>query len=291
MIHSILTGLPNLTDYTKDHNADESRPGSDCAVPEWFDLIPLPKDAENPSLTDEVSKGACNTPEFHSYSGDSSSDPQCDEGVPNAIIVEDPSISSLSRPELSISSPSASVSFDPADIPLPPSAASTPPHSPTHTESYHLQTAHTLSDVLLLADELFSLFPPSTPQLRLTSTLGPASAMRTWAQEATLLPSDDKAEALVVSGENIVVRDALEPSSQRREPQRRPKKGSGRKVKRGETRLLVAGAVFVLGAAVVVGIQSRRGGAKDADWRRLFDTFGAFGERMLGMFDEVHLGL
>ena len=284
MIHSILTGLPNLTDYSKDHNDDQSRSGIDSAVQ-------LPEDADNSSLTDEVSKGACNTTKFHPHSGDPSSDLHYDEGMPNAITVEDPSIPSLPKPELSIPPSSASVSFDPADIPLPPSAISTPPQSPTHAESHHLQTAHTLSDVLLLADELFSVFPPSTPQLRFTYTLGPASAMRTWAQEATLLPSDDQAEALVMAGIDIVVRDALEPSSQRREPQRRAKKGRGKRVKRGEAQLIVAGAVLVLGAAVVVGIQSRRGGAKDADWRTLFDTFGAFGERVLGIFGEVHLGL
>jgi hypothetical protein len=111
--------------------------------------------------------------------------------------------------------------------------------------------------------------------------------MRTWAQEATLLPSDDQAEALVVAGVDFVVREAFEPTSQRKGRQGAKK---GRKI-RGETRLLVAGAVLVLGAAVVVGIHSRHGGLRDADWHTLFDTFGAFGERMLGMFGEAHLGL
>jgi hypothetical protein len=113
--------------------------------------------------------------------------------------------------------------------------------------------------------------------------------MRTWAQDAKLLPSDDQAEGLVVAGIDIVVRDTLEPPSQREE--RRTKKTRMRKARRGETRLLVAGAVLVLGAAVVVGIHSRRGAAAEADWRALFDTFGAFGERILGMFGEAQLGL
>ena len=106
-----------------------------------------------------------------------------------------------------------------------------------------------------------------------------------------MLPSDDQAEALVVAGIDVVVRDALGPSSRRKELQQRAKKGRKRKVRTGEARLLVAGAVLVLGAAVVVGIHSRSDGAMDADWRTLFDTFGAFGERMLGMFGEAHLGL
>jgi hypothetical protein len=297
MIHSILTGLPNLTDYSRFHNDDQSKPGPDPAVPEYTtDSVPLllSRGADDSSVTDEVSKGACKTSEAHSHVGASSSNPPyCDEGVTSTIAVDDPSVPSLPKLEISTSPPpSAPASFDPADIPLPPSAATTPPESPIHPESQssHAQTAYSLSNVLLLADKLFSLFPPSAPELHLTYTLGPASAMRTWAQEAASLPSDDQAEALVVAGVDFVVCDAFEPTSQSKE-QQRTKKGRKRRVSRGETRLIVAGAVLVLGAAVVVGIHSRSGGPRDADWRTLFGAFGAFGERMLGMFGEAHLGL
>jgi predicted metal-dependent TIM-barrel fold hydrolase len=112
--------------------------------------------------------------------------------------------------------------------------------------------------------------------------------MRTWAEDAKSLLSDDQAEALVVAGVDIVVREAFEPSSQKKQ---RPKKGGMRKVRMGEARLLVVGAVLVLGAAVVVGIHSRHGSSGDADWRMLFDTFGALGERVVGMFGEAQLGL
>jgi len=114
--------------------------------------------------------------------------------------------------------------------------------------------------------------------------------MRTWARDAKWLPSDDQAEALVVAGIDIAVRDALEPSPRKKELQQRAKKGGMRKARRGEARLLVAGAMLVLGVAVVVGIHSRRGGARESDWRTLLDTFGAFGERMLGIFGEAQLG-
>jgi TBC1 domain family member 20 len=297
MIHSILTGLPNLTDYSKFHDDDQSKPSPDPAVPEYSDSVPL-SGADDSPVTDEVSK-TCNTSEFHSHScmGPSSSNcsPRRDEDVPSAIAADNSPVLSLPKPEIFTSPPpdalDAPASFDPADIPLPPSAAPTPPESPPESpESSHAQTAYSLSNVLLLADKLFSLFPPSAPDLHLTYTLGPASAMRTWAQEAALLPSDDQAEALVVAGVDFVVRDAFEPTSQSKE-QQRAKIGRKRRVNRGETRLIVAGAVLVLGAAVVVGIHSRRGGPRDADWRTLFDTFGAFGERMLGMFGEAHLGL
>ena len=107
--------------------------------------------------------------------------------------------------------------------------------------------------------------------------------MRTWTQESALLPSDDQAEALVVTGTDIVVREALEPPPHEKEPRRRPRKGRMRKSRRSETRVLVVGAILVLGVAVTVGVRSRRGGGEMADWHALFDTLGAVGERMLGM--------
>ena len=115
--------------------------------------------------------------------------------------------------------------------------------------------------------------------------------MRTWAQESALLPSDDQAEALVVAGIDIVVRDALEPPSPRKEPQRSAKKGGMKKIRRGKTQLVVVGAVIVLGVAVAVGVRSRRSGGGKVEWRALFDTLGAVGERMLGMIGDAQLGL
>lgn len=317
MIHSILTGLPKFTDYSEVHNDALPDPEPAAAIPEYSDAAPLSRSADDSSLR-EVPKGAYNMSKSHLHTGASlpSSTPGFVPGpilVPPTVCTEegisglnmcssqgmsstvgegDNSVSSIPQPETSISAPlGAPASFDPADIPLPPSAASTPPGSPTHAESLHAQTIRSLLNVLLLADDLFVRFPPSTPQLLLTRTLGPASAMRTWARDAKWLPSDDQAEALVVAGIDIAVRDALEPSPRKKELQQRAKKGGMRKARRGEARLLVAGAVLVLGAAVVVGIHSRRGGARESDWRTLVDTFGAFGERMLGIFGEAQLGL
>jgi hypothetical protein len=105
-------------------------------------------------------------------------------------------------------------------------------------------------------------------------------------QDATLLPSDDQAEALVVAGIDIVVCDELESASQKKESQPKAKKRRMRKAKRGETQLLVAGAVLVLGVAFAVSVRSHHGGGGGGkmDWRALFGTAGAFGEKVLGMF-------
>ena len=319
MVHSVLTGLPTFTDYT-DYSDVHDDDQTAAAVPEHFGVTNRTDDLP---LAHEVSKSACKTsePDLHigiplrsptpgllpSPPGATAAvrseggtpptpdlPPPHDEGIP---AVGDHLAPPLLQSETSISistpwSPSSALaSSDPADIPLPPSPVSTPPASPTHAESSHSQSTYSLLRVLKLSDELLDRFPPSTPDLCLTRTLGPASAMRTWAQKSALLPSDGQAEALVVAGTDIVVREVLEPPSHEKEPQQRPRKGRTRKSRRNETRLLVVGAVLVLGVAVAAGVRSRRGGGEMADWRALFDTLGAVGERMLGMFGDTQLGL
>jgi len=323
MIHSILTGLPTFTDYSDIHGDDQTlpNPGLAAAVPEHSRVTSLSKGAGDALLAHEVSKSGCNTsePDLHigasllsttpgpfagplvttaavrSETGTSplpELSPPRDEGISCIHAIGDHQAPPPSQPGRSISSSrSAPASSDPADIPLPLSAASTPPVSPTHPEFSHSQTTYSLLSALLLADELFARFPPSTPDLCFTRTLGPASAMRTWAQDSALLPSGDQAEALVVAGIDIVVRDALEPPSLGKEPRQSARKGILRKSRMGETRLLVVGAVLVLGVAVAVGVRSRRGGGGKADWCALFDTLGAVGQRLLGMFGDAQLGL
>ena len=255
MIHSILTGLPTFIEYSDVHSTPGPLPGPFVATTAVYPET-------GTSLTERP--------------------PPSDEGISSIPSVDDPLAPPPSQPGIFISTArSASASSGPADIPLPPSAASTPPASPTHAEPSHFQTTLSLLNVLLLADDLIVRFPPSAPDLCLARTLGSASAMRTWAEESALLPSDDQAEALVVAGIDIVVRE-VEPASLTKVPRQ--------SARRGETRLLVVGAVLVLGAAVAIGVSSRGGGSGEADWSALFDTLGTVGE-MLGRFGDVQLGL
>ena len=318
MIHSVLTGLPTFTDDSDVLGGDQTSPDPEpaAAVPEHFGVT---NHAEDLPLVHEVSKSACEPSEPDVYTSIPlpSPTPQTLPSSPGATAAvrpeaDTPPISDLPPPHsegipavgdhqapplsqsgtsISISAPrsapSGLASSDPADIPLPPSPVSTPPASPIHAESSHSQSIYSLLSVLKLSDELIVRFPPSTPDLCLTRTLGPASAMRTWAQESALQPSDDQAEALVVAGTDIVVREVLEPPPHEKGPQKRPRKGGMRKSRRSETQLLVVGAVIVLGAAVAVGIRSRRGGGEMADWRALFHTLGAVGERMLRVFGDT----
>jgi hypothetical protein len=315
MIHSVLTGLPTFTDYSDVHGDDQTLPDPEpaAAVPEHFGVI---NRADDLPLAHEVSKSACKTSEPDVYSGIPLPSPtpgplpsptgataavRSEAGTPpipdlppphneGIRAVGDHQAPRLSQPGTSIpistsqSAPSGLASSDPADIPLPPSPVSTSPASPIHAESSHSQSIYSLLSVLRFSDELLDRFPPNTPDLCLTRTLGPASAMRTWAQESALLPSDDHAEALVVAGTDIVMREVLELPPREKEPRQKPRRM--RKSRTSETRLLVVGAVLVLGVAVAVGVRSRRRGGEMADWRTLFDTLGAVGERMLGIFGD-----
>jgi len=114
------------------------------------------------------------------------------------------------------------------------------------------------------------------------------------------MPSDEQAEALVVSGVDIVVREVPEPDPQiLKELGQKAKKARKQKARRREARLLVAGAVLVLGVAVVYGVGARRGGSSgglgiigtETEWRALVGTLGALGDRVLGAFGDAHIEL
>jgi len=116
--------------------------------------------------------------------------------------------------------------------------------------------------------------------------------MRTWALDASLMPNDEQAEALVVSGVDIVVREA--PPEQELEQKAKKKKRKQKKKVRREARLLVAGAVLVLGVAVVYGVRAHNGGGimgAETEWRALVGALGAFGDRVLGAFGDAHIEL
>ncbi len=332
MIHSVLTGLPEFVDHDYGQLQDsvqgcttEANPESAEADLEPFGCMPPQNAVDQSPLNCKVPKNERNTlesdldvatpiegPASESFSPDPPTSgviamtfvgvrgaqrdsvhlhfPHLhhphDEDASSTLATCSPS-ASPSPPQRVI--PIASTFQDPADIPLPPSVPPTRPASPV---SVRPTTPLSLSSVLILADKLSTRFPPDTPELRLTHTLGPASAMRTWAQDASLMPSDEQAEALVVAGVDIVVRDAPKPERRKAKTKRK------QKVIR-ETRLLVAGAVLVLGAAVVYGVRVHRGSAAggldiidaETEWRALVGALGVLGDKLLGVFGEGHFEL
>jgi hypothetical protein len=322
MIHSILTGLPEFVDHVQvqvqgenlaEENA-EATPEHSLRLNKVGHSSPACKNAQN-TLEADLDVGApIIGPAAESFSPDLRTTgvttmslvgvadvpsgpvhltPPHDEDAPRTAVIGGPSVPSSPPQRVTpIPTPSSTSTFlDPAAIPLPPSAPSTRPASPVSPSA---TTANSLSSVLLLADELSIRFPPGTPELRLTHTLGPASAMRTWAQDASLMPSDAQAEALVVSGVDIVVREAPEPDLEPDLEEFEQKAKKKRKVRR-EARLLVAGAVFVLGVAVAYGVRAHGGGSGgiggETDWLAFVGALGTLGDRVLGAFGDAHIEL
>ena len=309
MIHSVLTGLPEFADYghLQDGVQNNASPELTKATPEHSDCIPQPNEVtHSPSIYPIAEPKNAETlgADLCAPMDGPVSEPSDPPGISPMTLVGDAgvlgdSVRSTPHDEDTpvTSSPSSpppqvmpSTLLDPANIPLPPSAPPTRPASPVHPRP---TTGPSLSSVLLLADELSTRFPPDTPELRLTHTLGPASAMRTWAQDESLMPSDEQAEAFVISGVDIVVREDPEP-----DPQLKAQKKRKRKVRK-ETRLLVAGAVVVLGVAVAYGVRTRHGGGggglgiigTETQWRALVGALGALGDRVLGAFGDAHIEL
>ncbi|KAH9057202.1 hypothetical protein EDB87DRAFT_1686619 [Lactarius vividus] len=166
-----------------------------------------------------------------------------------------PSIPAISGPSvppsppqqvIPVSDPSTASTFlDPADVPLPPSAPSTRPVSPV---SYR------------------------TTELRLTHTLRPANAMWTWAQDASLMPSIEQAEALVISGVDIVVREPESHILKDRQAKRvRKRKRRSVRAHGGST----GGGLGLIGA--------------ETEWRALVGALGALGDRGLGTSGNAHV--
>jgi len=133
-----------------------------------------------------------------------------------------------------------------------------------------------LTALLLQADELYARFPPSTPELCLSSILGPSSVIFTWSESplgGSLSESD--AEAIVDKPETIVL-PYVEPEDQ--PPEKKENAVRRGRILRtiifGKTRLgrrtMLAGAVLVLGIAIAAhGLSPASGDTHRVDFRRL----------------------
>jgi len=132
-----------------------------------------------------------------------------------------------------------------------------------------------LTSLLLQADELYSRFPPSTPDLCLFSILGPNSVIFTWSESplgGSL--SESEAEAIVDKPETVVL-PYVEPEDQ--PPEKKEKAVRRRRKLRtiifGRTRLerrtMLAGAMLVMGIAIAVHGLRPTSDAHRVDFRRL----------------------
>jgi len=149
-----------------------------------------------------------------------------------------------------------------------------------------------LTDLLREADALYTEFPPSHPDLHLSSIMGPQSVIFTWSESFSELPSDREAEAMVQHPNLIVYpyidieEDSSDSSGYEEEETKSRWRPKGKeRLKAGTAKLkqklakkkdrkkkirppysemekgtIVAGAVLVVGVAVAVyGIKTRNG--------------------------------
>ncbi|KAG6899322.1 hypothetical protein C0993_011224 [Termitomyces sp. T159_Od127] len=156
------------------------------------------------------------------------------------------------------------------------SCPSTPLHRPD------LLPPIQLTSLLAQADDLYNLYPPSHPDLSLSSIMGPQSVVYTWSESFSALPTDVEAEAMVLNPGLIVYpyigNDVVEESEDSEEWEEKPGPGKSkrkqvrgkfrgkmkeklRRLRRGrvdQTTGMVAGAVIVLGVALAVyGVKMR----------------------------------
>ncbi|KZV91346.1 hypothetical protein EXIGLDRAFT_719411 [Exidia glandulosa HHB12029] len=128
------------------------------------------------------------------------------------------------------------------------------------------EPARPLTDLLRVADDLLSRFPPSDPRLAIDRILGPQSAIFTWSEDRKDMPSDDDAEKMVDAPELVVRSDFVDedelPPPRRAEKRPRPQSwwlsGSGRKGNAPSPATIVAGVVLAVSIGIAVYDVSRR---------------------------------
>jgi hypothetical protein len=87
MIHSVLTGLPEFTEYSNVHGVDQAQldPDPTVAVTGHSDVIPLSKAVDDAPSACEVPNSACNTSEHDLHIGASLPSPTL--GPPDGPLV------------------------------------------------------------------------------------------------------------------------------------------------------------------------------------------------------------
>lgn len=254
LVHSLLSSLPPIIDSDGAGVSTTKHETSQAIVTYWNDSNPsLAKDEECMEqvfvdITELHQNTVGNRPATDAT--------QCIE-IPEPPVIDKAEISDV-KPEMS----SSDLPTPPAS-PLPASVSSRPSQSPV-----------LLTALLAQADALHILFPPTHPELRLSSIMGPQSVVYTWSESFSALPDDDKAEVIVSHPEFVVYPDfdkeeqlteteSAESEDERRRKVRRRRKPTMKirsKLRVIKHRLhlerrngaLVAGAVVVLAVAVAV---------------------------------------
>ncbi|TFK73411.1 hypothetical protein BDN72DRAFT_814675 [Pluteus cervinus] len=210
MIHSLLSGLPNISDElypeaafdeTKQAvpdpgNSEPSRPTPPASIDHRSEddkelLDPVGTEQQQseteriPPTGDDPETGPSDSPPL-SGSLDGVTDPESTKTSTDA-----------SGGETNSAQPSISWAGDASETD---DRDHHSPSPPPHTR----RTSITLSSLLSSADALYAQYPPTLPNLCLSSIMGPQSVIFTWSEKPSHLPSDSMAESMVLHPELVV---------------------------------------------------------------------------------------
>ncbi|KAI0353911.1 hypothetical protein OH77DRAFT_1406209 [Trametes cingulata] len=294
MMHSLLTGLPELYEEDEARSPAKESPANSAAASEEKPTAEGKTEATDTPIPPDAASGANDeSPPVH--------DPHLNEvnelpADASAVSSQDDAAATRQQYELdappatvgaeeTTADPLASGKTEPEEIPLPPSPKpepSEPPLSekapPTRTHSPEPlddprppRPRVSLTALLKQADELYEQYPPTHPDIDVPSIMGPQSAMRTWSEHPSELPDDDEAELMVTKPELIVL-PYIEPedddiasdgeSSFRHSPGEKRRREKAEKEKRRRklrkprklTDIVVQRKTMVAGAVLVLGV-------------------------------------
>ncbi|KAK0458931.1 rab-GTPase-TBC domain-containing protein [Desarmillaria tabescens] len=294
MIHSVLSGLPNITDESP--SFEESVVKTEEDVTSSVVSLEQEQPDSQSSVGDELSGSFAKQEHCEELSSIPIEIKIEDDGYmePSGNNVKDVVESEVQEETISTSQVSSSDSKDEVS----PSRTPSPPPSYLHPESsrHALQKPSiTLTSLLLQADHLYETYPPSHPSLAL-------SVIFTWSSSPADLPSDDSAERMVEYPQLVVYPyvDKEEDGDQKEMRQgtrhKHPIKRR-RRFRLRDRKTMITGAVLALGVAMAVygvrsGIVYGEGRHTNfhfhRDWKRLGGWAGGF---LIGAGNKIlHMG-
>ncbi|KAJ8519157.1 hypothetical protein ONZ45_g3860 [Pleurotus djamor] len=293
MVHSLLSGLPDL--YEEDEEEDcDPEPEADGRPPSPEHMAGGDPDEITGYTTEEDTVIASSEPVESTPSETTLVSDAEDTNSPppdSKLGLLQPTVPSLDQPPPYEPTESECAAKDDDLSPEPPEETSSDDEQP-----HHRRPRIALTTLLVAADELFTKFPPTHPELSLSSIMGPQSVVFTWSESKSEMPSDDEAERMVEKPE-LIVRPYVDPDATKAEADSEKRRGHRRGKKSRamfghvERRTVVAGAVVMVGVAVAVyGIKTKGGIGKDGtltdarEWQKAGNWIGgaliSVGERL-----------
>jgi hypothetical protein len=295
MVHSLLNGLPDIYD-----EEPSPRIKSDDPVKVEIDDIP--------ALDCEVlinGRATSNEPAENVSLRDSTDIPSPgDSPFSNTVALPKEELKeSLVEPDLVLTAvPDSEVCLsDGPVVPPPPMEGDEKPGCSLLDPPQRRHRAMvSLSSLLARADELLASYPPTHPDLSLSSIMGPQSVIFTWSEDPSELPEDDDAEDMVAKPELVVYPyiPSEPPSDSEELGDKQMEKRKRRKLRKParyvsimtDRRTILAGAVLALSVAVAVyGMHARDPGVLGAVHvgRRVKGWLGC---ALIGVSDKVMSG-